>query len=368
MEAMRVDKQCKRLVCYVAFSFRLFPRGYREEFGEEMCSVYFLAAEEAGRKGVRNLLLFLARELWGILKEASHDYWQLALERGGRQMDALAEGEEMARDGWSSLPGETRSWRTLLAGSLLFLVWGLEAIFSEAAFSDFGSGSAVLLAASQVCSWLVFLLPAVVAGYAWTHNFPRWTYAYIGSAFLYTYFMAANFIVTPQTSLLGNSPDAYTTWGWRAWIPLVLALGIGLSITRSLHPLVRFFTNAWLDWTLLSYALFGWIPLLLLASFDEMPSSLTLTFLPITTGILTIAAVLYLASWRISQRAVSLFAGVYLSLGLTLVVAELYWSGVGAFNSARILLILTVFLGVIFSPALIGVVRQFQRRSTLRQS
>jgi hypothetical protein len=78
--------------------------------------------------------------------------------------------------------------------------------------------------------------------------------------------------------------------------------------------------------------------------------------------------VLYLASWRISQRAVSLFAGVYLSLGLTLVVAELYWSGVGAFNPARILLILTVFLGVIFSPALIGVVRQFQRRSTLRQS
>jgi hypothetical protein len=43
-------------------------------------------------------------------------------------MDARAEGEEMRRDGRDSLPGESRSWRTLLAGSLLFLVWGLEGL------------------------------------------------------------------------------------------------------------------------------------------------------------------------------------------------------------------------------------------------
>jgi hypothetical protein len=363
-----VDKICGWLGRCVAFSFRLFPRSYREEFEEEMRSVYFLAAEEAGRSGARGVFQFIARELWGILTAVSLEYWRLAFQVGGRQMDALAKGEEMAQDGRDSLPGESRSWRTLLAGSLLFLVWGLEAIFTAAAFSNYGSGSAVLLAASQVCSWLVFLLPAVVVGYAWMHNFPRWTYAYVGSAFLYTYFMAANFIVTPQTSLLGNSPGTYTTWGWRAWIPLVLALGIGLSITRSLRPLRRFITNAWQDWTLLTYAMFGWVPLLLLASFDEVASAITLTFMPIVVSILVVTAVIYLASRRISQRAGSLFAGIYLSLGLTLVVTELYWSGIGAFNPARILLILTVFLGVFFSPALIGFVRHFQRRSALRQS
>jgi hypothetical protein len=46
-----VDKICGWLRRCVAFSFCFFPRSYRKEFEEEMRSVYFLAAEEAGRSG-----------------------------------------------------------------------------------------------------------------------------------------------------------------------------------------------------------------------------------------------------------------------------------------------------------------------------
>ena len=115
--------------------------------------------------------------------------------------------------------------------------------------------------------------------------------------------MSANLIATPQASLLNISPEVNQTWGWRGWVPLLLALGVGMAITRSLRPLRRFFANAWQDWTVLSYAMFGWIPLLLFASFDETPSSFKLTCLPVTTGILTVAAILYLASRRSSGRA-----------------------------------------------------------------
>jgi hypothetical protein len=368
MGVILVDKRCNRLVLCVALLFCLFPRSYRKEFEEEMRIVYFLAAEESRKKGARNLLHFMAREFWGILTAVSREYWQLVFGRGGRQMTVRFGGEEMRPGGRDSLPGESSSWCTLVAGALLFLIWGLEAISSELAFSDFGSGSTLLLSASELSSWLVFLLPPLVVGYAWTRNFPRWTYAYAGSAFIYTYFIAGNMIVTPQINLLGGSPDASISWGWRAWIPLVLALSIGLCITRSLRPLVLFFTNAWLDWTLLSFMMFGWIPLLLIASYDEMASAITLTFMPIVISILVVTAMLYLASRRISPRAGSLFVGASLSLGLTLVVTEIYWSGIGAFNSARILLILTAVLGVIFSPALISVVKYFQRRSALRQT
>jgi hypothetical protein len=280
----------------------------------------------------------------------------------------LEKGDDMADEQQVSLPADSRSWQTLLAGSLLFLIWGLQSVSWEAAYSVSGWGQAVWLAANKISSWLIFLLPAVIVGYAWTRNFPRWTYAYAGSALLYTYFMAANIIATPQTSLLNIPPEVNQTWGWRAWVPLLLALGVGLAITRSLRPLRRFFANAWQDWTALSYAMFGCIPLLLFASFDETPSSLKLTCLPMTTGILTVAAVLYLASCRSSRRAGALLGGAYLSLGLTLIVTEIYWSGIGGVNPGRILLIMIVFLGILFSPALIGIAKHFQQRGALGQS
>jgi hypothetical protein len=49
--------------------------------------------------------------------------------------------------------------------------------------------------------------------------------------------------------------------------------------------------------------MFGWIPLLLLASCDEVASAITLTIMPIVVSIPVVTAVIYMASRRISQRA-----------------------------------------------------------------
>ena len=283
-------------------------------------------------------------------------------------MRALAGIEGIAQNERGSLPEDSHSWGTLLAGSAIFLIWQLEAILSEIAFSSKEPRFTAFITASHLLSWLAFLFPPVVVGYGWTRSFPRWTYPYVGSALLYTYFMAANIIATPSITLLGNTIGGSTPWGWRAWLPLILSVGIGMIITRSLHPLGRFFSNAWIDWTLLSYAMFGWAPLILIASFDEMPSGLTLIFLPMVATILVATALLYLASRRLSQRAWFLFAGAFLSLAITLIASEIYWSGIGAFNAPRIVLILAVFLGVMFSPALIGVFRYFRQGGALHQA
>jgi len=363
-----VDKRLGWLVRWVAYSFRLYPRSFRQEFEQEMCSVYYLATEEAERRGVSTLLRFIVRELCGVLLAVIGEYWKLVIHRGGGQMVALEKSNALARNDPGSLPGDSRSWGTLLAGSAIFLLWGLEAIITEIAFSSKEPWFTAFIAASHILSWMIFLIPPVVLGYAYIHNFPRWTYPYVGSALLYTYFVAANLIVVPQITLAGINLGAENPWGWRAWIPLIMAIAVALFITRSLHPLVKFVTNAWIDWTLLSYAMFGWAPLILIASFDEMPSGLTLIFMPLVVTILVATALLYLASRSISRRAWFLFAGALLSLAITLVVSEIYWSGIPAFNASRIGLILAVFLGVMFSPGLIRVSRHFRQRGALRHT
>ena len=98
VEAMVVDKGWNLLARCVALTFRIFPRSHREEFEGEMRAVFFLVAEEAGRKGKFNQLAWLAREQWGILTEVSREHWRLARERGGGQMNAPQEGDDLAEE------------------------------------------------------------------------------------------------------------------------------------------------------------------------------------------------------------------------------------------------------------------------------
>jgi hypothetical protein len=368
MAGMLVDKLPWWLVRCVAFLFRLYPRNIRQELEQEMLSVYYLAAQEALRSGVSALLHFIIRELFGVLAEVIREYWLLVIHKGGGQMVAMQKGKGIAPNDPSSLLGDSHSLGTLLAGSAIFLTWGLEAIFNEIAYSSKEPRFTAFITTSFLLSWLIYLLPPVVLGYAYIHNFPRWTYPYVGSALLYTYFVAANLIVTPHITLFRINLGGEAPWGWRAWLPLILAIGIAVIITRSLRPLKRFLTNIWTDWTLLSYAMFGWAPLLFMASFDEVASGYALTFMPLVVAIIIVTALLYLASRCLSQRAWFLFAGAFFSLAITLAVNEVYWSGVAAFSLPRIGLILAVFLTVLFSPALIGVFRQFQRHGALHQA
>ena len=296
MAGMLVVKRPSWLVRCVPYLFRLYPRNMRQELEQEMLSVYYLAAKEAERSGVSALLHFIVRELYGVLAGVISEYWMLVIHRGGGQMVAIQNGKGNTPSEPGSLPGDSHSWGTLLAGSAIFLIWGLEAIIDEIAFSSNEPRFAAFITAGHILSWLLFLLPPVVVGYAYTRNFPRWTYPYVGSVLLYTYFMAANLIATPQAILLGELSGSYTPIGWRAWLPLILAMGIALLITRSLNPLMRFLTNAWTDWTLLSFAMFGWAPLFLVAGFDEVASGYSLTFMPLVMAIIIVTALLYLAS------------------------------------------------------------------------
>ena len=316
-----------------------------------------MAAQEIYLNGIRALLVFCSREMHGVLAGVVAEYWQLLVRRGGRQMRTLEEQDRIARNEQGLHHREPFTCGTLLAGSAIFLIWGLDAIMLELAFSTIRTElNATMMVSILMLSWVLFLLPPIVVGFAWMLNFPRWTYPYVGATLLYAILMDG--IASPEFPF---SSRAYTPWGWRAWLPLIMAVGIALITTRSLRPLWHFFINAWEDWTLLSYAMFGMAPLFLLASFDEMASGYSLTFMPVVVIILVITSLLYLASQHLYQRAWLLFAGAFLSLGITMVVTEVYWMGVSGFDMRRIALIQAVFLAVMFSPGLIGVFRHFRQ-------
>lgn len=357
-----MDKRLDWLARCVERSFRLYPRSHRQKFEQEMRQVFRMAAQEIYPQGLLAMLVFYGRELRGVLAGVAAEYWQLFARREGRQMQALDGQHRIARNEQGSPRREPLNWVTLLASSAIFIIWGLEAILLEIAFSTNRTQlNATMMVSIRMLSWVLFLLPPVVVGFSWTRNFQRWTYPYVGSALVYAAVMDG--IASPEFPF---SSGGYNPWGWRAWIPLVIAIGVALFVTRSLRPLRRFFTNAWEDWTLLSYAMFGMAPLFLLASFDEVASGYSLIFMPVVVIILVITSLLYLASQHLYQRAWLLFTGAFLSLGITMVVTEVYWMGVSGFDMRRIALIQAVFLAVMFSPGLIGVFRHFRQGDARR--
>ena len=81
-------------------------------------------------------------------------------------------------------------------------------------------------------------------------------------------------------------------------------------MTRSLHPIIKFFTNIWNDWTLLTFGMFGFMPLLVAISFDEMDRLFSLYFMIILTIVMSGAAWFYMRAETHRQRMASLLIGI----------------------------------------------------------
>jgi hypothetical protein len=357
-----VNRLCGWLSRFIALLFRLYPSRYREQFEHEMHQVFRLAAQDVSRCSFWGVLGFYSRELSGAVGGLLSQHWQQLVHTRSKPMQTPGIRNSDGFQERVPQAGNSPSWTILLAGSTIFFIWGLEAILLELAFSTNRTElNATMMVSILILSWVLFLLPPAVVGFAWMRNFPRWTYPYVGAALVYAATMDG--ISSPEFPF---SNGVYSPWGWRAWIPLIMAVGIALISTRSVRPLGRFFINAWDDWTLLSFAMFGMAPLFLLASFDELAPGYSLKFMPVVLIILVTTVMLYLAGRYLYQRAWVLFTGAFLSLGITMVVTEVYWMGVGGFDMRRLALIQAVFLGVMFSPGLIGAFRHFRQADTRR--
>jgi hypothetical protein len=133
-----------------------------------------------------------------------------------------------------------------------------------------------------------------------------------------------------------------------------VATTVALLITRSTRPLLRLFTNVWEDWTRFTYAMYGFMPLLVMASFDEMDRLYSLRCMVLLTLLMCGTALAYLRSAHPWQEVLTLLGGSILTVAVTMVATTVYWGANGWRDVRGPTLGGVIAIVVMFSPVLIG--------------
>jgi len=226
----------------------IFPRQFRDEFGEEMIDVFMEAA--ANLDNQKSSLSLFFRELQDLPGNLIDIYSNIQLQ-GGNMYSHQA-----------YISPSTR-WQALI-GALPFLAFGICRMISKAD---------QLPIRGLDYEMVVYGLSLVGLLIGWIQGFPLWSYSYLGWSFLLAYFN--------------------TNWGFygdpdfQVWIPFGITVLIAILWTRSLGPIKKLFQDIWNDWTRLSLAMFAFVGFVWLI-YDENHHPQLLWF--ILAGTLVISA------------------------------------------------------------------------------
>ncbi len=213
----------------------------------------------------------------------------------------------------------------------------------------------------------MFLGPLLLG---WLKGFPRWSYAYLGLMLPFSALLTR--AATPGLHLFGHTFSHNELWGWRAWIPLLFVAALAFLITRSARFQVRFFTNIWHDWTRLSFAFYGAVPLLLGISFDEVHNPYEAHSLAAAAVLLALGAYLYVRGTSVWRRIIALVGGFTLSWAIAVLFLSTHWHerfewgapGPGPYwmdTAQRMTQEWVILVVWLLAPALIGALRRSTR-------
>jgi hypothetical protein len=235
---------------------------------------------------------------------------------------------------------------------LLFLVAGLELALGE--IPHYGSLFAWLPSLRTMLLLGLLVLSAVGFGVGWIQDFPRWSYPYVMLMVMFNLYLMD--VTTPELRIFTFAND--DLWGWRVWIPGATMAVTALIISRSLHPAVRLFANVWEDWTLLTWGMFGAMPLLIAISFDKVDKLYSLPFMLFLTVVMASTAIAYLRSRRTWQQLAALLVGILITVSVVAVAPTLYWPENGWGSLPGLLLGAVVVVATMFSPVFIGLLHR----------
>ena len=202
----------------------------------------------------------------------------------------------------------------------------------------------------------LLVLPAIGFGIGWIQGFPRWSYPYVMAMVMFSLYMMG--VATQDLRLLPYTLGRGELWGWRAWLPGLSMAAVALFVSHSLQPAIRLFANVWEDWTLLTWGMFGTMPLLIGMGFDEIDRLYALPFMIFLTVVMASTAVAYLRSRRVWQQFASLLIGTVLTVAVVAIVPALYWSEDGWGTLPGLVLGTIIVVAAIFSPVFIGLLHR----------
>lgn len=257
---------------------------------------------------------------------------------------------------------EQESWAGTAAGALCFALTGLQMMAFEIphgwALNQWLQENAVLM--------LLFWLGIGPVGYAlgWMRGFPRWSYPYTGMAIIMALYMTM--VATPGIRILGYTFGPRDMWGWRAFVPLALATLIAVLFSRPRNQLPRLFGNIRQDPSILSFLLFGFMPLLVMIEFDEIDRLYSLYFMALVAALMVIAAVVYLRSRTGWSRSLSLILAMIVIIAVSEAGSIAFWQENGWVNVEGSIVQGAVVALILSIPALVELVRDLSARRRMQ--
>jgi hypothetical protein len=365
-----MKRTIRALTWFYGRALRLYPRAHRREYDSEMQSVFERTVEDADRRGTLSLLDLCLRELrdlpgaivrahWRDVRPNVEDTTMTEWPGNGHVQQDLQVPAGAAPGSWVDRPCP---WVEALAGLVPFLYVTLWSIVLELLASPPPLWQLIAYVGPLIAGYVVLLAGL---GLGWARGFPRWSYAYLLSVPLFSLYVAfaASSAILPYAYLLCLPL-------FSALIPLATMAIVVLVVTRSRPRLAPLFTNVWRDWTRLSFALYGLVPMLLWFAFDEVEDRFVLPFMIALMLILVGGALAYLRSARLWQRATALLVSTALARAMATAGTRIYWNahpqpwvigppirwyGILRVTSTGV----TLLLAFLFAPALLGLLRRW---------
>lgn len=278
----------------------LYPKEYREEYGEELLMVFNLVLGDAFNRGRRELAETILHELLGLPKAIIHEHLR---ERSKKNMT----GKFASRFDF-----EFGSRNEALAAVAPFLLAVLMVFISLIGrYMQIPYAVEVMLTLLFIGS----LLSLFVFGFL--KSIPRWFLPYLGLPLPILCILIFNAWIDPEWPGFVGIPwlaQQFVGAGF-IWGPLILLAMSLVVIFASVKKFQPLYQNLRKDWTLLSFLLYGSIPFLLVVSFEGFINDevfLVLAFLFLGAG-----GWLYLRNENPLKKFLSLFAGLTLSMAIT---------------------------------------------------
>jgi hypothetical protein len=211
-----------------------------------------------------------------------------------------------------------RSTKPLLAGEILlalapFLFFPLAFLLTAIPLL---SSSFVISQAFSLGLMLIMVVGLFIAlTVGWMRDFPRWVFPYWGFSLTVMIYMV-NFRGTIAGYSFRGSP--------RLWLVLLGVAVIATLWTHGVQPVLRLLRSLWQDWSLLSFAVYGCLPLMVVYAYDEARSNWlaqVVIWLVLASGV-----VQYLRADHPWQRFGWLLGAFVLSWGIAMLNLGYYWS------------------------------------------
>lgn len=285
----------------------LYPKAYREEYGDELQTVFNLSIEEAARRGKIETVKAFFREIITLPAAILHEH--VRERRKAKMIKNL--------DSRLDFPPGSRS--ELLAAFAPFFVIPI-LLFSIPLLVPYGPedmpvwGEAILVLSRL--SLLGFVLILLVLGFG--KGLPRWFLPYLGFILSIVSIVVFNTLLDPNWhvfSFLSRASGQIQNFAYQGLLLMgMLPLVILLVLSAMLFPKFRpFYIRVRQDWTLLSFLIYGTAPFAILLTFDAYENSSA----PYQLGSLFILASggwFYLRSEAPWKRFLFLYIGMALAL------------------------------------------------------